>query len=68
MEFVLIWEWVDEDDGYRYEQHTDWFDTKEELMEAYHNARMEFMAWIKMERLHLHGAVRYSWEDLDRNF
>ena len=34
MEFILIWDWVDEDDGFLYEQHADFFATKEQLFEA----------------------------------
>ena len=68
MEFLLIWDWVDENDGYEYEQRIDWFATKEELLEAYKKAREEFKAWVKMGRLILSPAVGYSWADLEMLF
>ena len=66
--FMLVWEWVNETDGSLYEQRIDWFDTKEELLEAYEKARGEFKAWTKMGRLYLSAAINYSWADIETLF
>lgn len=66
--FMLVWEWIDEDTGYLYEQSVDWFDTKHELIEAYHNARMEYIDYINVGRLLLSAAVNYSWHDIETLF
>ena len=34
MEFMLIWEWIDEETFELYEQRVEFFATKEELFEA----------------------------------
>ena len=68
MEFILIYDWVNEDDGYKYEQWVEWFDTKEELLEAYKKARKEWANMIEIGRLFLSGAVHYCWADIERNF
>lgn len=68
MEFVLIYDWVNEDDGYKYEQWVEWFDTKEELLTAYREARKYWAEMINIGRLYLSGAVHYSWADIERNF
>ena len=40
--FMLVYEWINETDGSLYEQSISWFDTKEELLEAYKKARKIF--------------------------
>ena len=66
--FMLIWEWMDEETGALYEQQIDWFDTKEELIEAYHNARMQFIHHVNIGRLLLSAAVNYTWADIEQIF
>ena len=66
--FMLIWEWMDEKTGFLYEQRIDWFDTKEELIEAYHNARMEYIGYVNIGRLLLSAAVNYTWSDIEEIF
>lgn len=68
MEFILIWDWVDEDDGFLYEQHADFFATKEQLLEAKKKAEEEYSWQIAVGRLILSPAIGYSWADLERLF
>lgn len=68
MEFLLVWDWVDENDGYRYQQYVDFFDTKEELIEAYKKAKKEYDAHITRGNLYLSPAIGYSWADIERLF
>ena len=68
MEFILIWDWVDEDDGFLYEQHADFFATKEQLFEAKKKAEKEYSWQVAIGRLILSPAIGYSWADLDRLF
>jgi len=68
MEFILIWDWVDEDDGSLYEQHADFFATKEQLFEAKAKAEKEFSWQVGIGRLILSPAIGYSWADLERLF
>lgn len=68
MEFVLIYDWVDEESGHKYEQWVKWFDTKEELLDAYRKAQRYWAEMILIGRLYLSGAVHYDWEDIERNF
>lgn len=66
--FMLVWEWINETDGSLYEQRIDWFNTKEELLAAYKEARAQFAEFIKIGRLFLSAAVNYSWADIERLF
>ena len=66
--FGLVWAWVDESDGSLFEQTVDWYRTKEELKEAYHNNRMRFIKHININRLILSPVVEYCWADIDRLF
>ena len=68
MEFILIWDWVDEDCSFIYEQHADFFATKEQLFEAKAKAEEEYRAHILMGRLILSPAIGYSWADVDMLF
>lgn len=68
MQFVLIYDWVDENTGEAYERSVKWFDTKEELLAAYKDARKYWAEMIKIGRLYLSGAVHYSWADIERYF
>lgn len=67
-DFLLIWDWYDENTGELRETAIECYRTKVELMVAYANARTEFKAWIDRGRLFLSGAVNYSWADIDRLF
>jgi len=66
--FMLVWEWIDEDTGALYEQHIDWFETKEELMTAYVAARVEYVKMVNLGRLLLSAAVNYSWSAIELYF
>ena len=68
MEFMLIWEWIDEDTFDLYEQRVDFFATKEELFEAKKRAEEQFKWQIGIGRLMLSPAIGYSWADVDRLF
>lgn len=68
MEFVLIYDWVDEETGKEYQQWVDWFDTKEELLAAYKEARRRWAYMVDTGRLYLSGAIHYSWADIETNF
>lgn len=68
MEFMLIWEWIDEDTFDLYEQRVDFFATKEELFEAKKKAKEQFKWQIGIGRLMLSPAIGYSWADVDRLF
>jgi len=68
MEFMLVWDWVDEDTFDLYEQHVDFFDTKEELLAAKKEAEEQFKWQIVIGRLILSPAIGYSWADLERLF
>ena len=68
MEFMMVWDWVDEDNGWLYQQQVDVFDTKEELLEAYKKARAEYKELVNIGRLILSPAIGYSWADIDRLF
>jgi hypothetical protein len=68
MEFMLIWEWMDEDTGYLYEQRVDFFATKEDLFAAKKKAEKEYPWQIGIGRLLLSPAIGYSWADVDRLF
>lgn len=66
--FMLVYEWINETDGSLYEQTISWFDTKEELLEAYKKARQTYLYQISIGRLFLSAAVNYSWADIERLF
>lgn len=68
MEFILIWDWVDEEFGWNYQQLVDSFRTKEELLEAYHQALGDYASMVAIGRLILSPAIDYSWADLERLF
>lgn len=65
---MLVWEWIDENDGTLYEQHIDWYDTKEELLKEYRHYRKFYAKQIEMGRLMLSAGINYSWADIDRLF
>ena len=68
MNFGLVLEWVNETDGYVYENEIDWYDTKEELLEAYHNACEYYSGYFDIGRLILYTVVRYSPQEISRDF
>ncbi len=68
MEFMLIWEWIDEDTFELYEQRVDFFATKEDLLKAKEDAEEQFSYQIGIGRLILSPAIGYSWEDIDQLF
>ena len=68
MEFMLIYEWINETDGSLYEQRIEWFDTKEELLEEYKQAKKLYQEMIKIGRLYLYGGIHYCWADIENLF
>lgn len=68
MEFILIWDWVDEETGYLYDQQVDFFATKEQLFEAKKAAEKTFPWQVAIGRLILSPAIGYSWAEVDRLF
>jgi len=66
MNFLLIWEWFD--DGYLREQNVDFFETKEELLEAKKDAQETFKVQVDIGNLMLSAGVHYCWADIDRLF
>ena len=66
--FMLVYEWINETDGSLYEQTISWFDTKEELLEAYKKAKQTYRYQINIGRLFLSAAVNYSWADIELLF
>ena len=68
MEFILCFDWVDEDTNYLYEQQFECFATKEQLFEAKKKYEKEFNWQIGIGRLILSPAIGYSWADVDRLF
>lgn len=68
MEFLLVWDWIDEDTFDLYEQHVDAFYTKEQLLEAKKQAEEKYKWQIGIGRLILSPAIGYSWADIERLF
>jgi len=68
MEFMLIWDWIDEETNVLRKQRVDFFATKEDLLEAKKDAEKEYRYEISVGRLILSPAVGYSWADIDRLF
>lgn len=66
--FILIFDWVDEETGQNYDNWVYWFDTKEELLEAYKHWRNYYAHMIEIGRLYLSAAVNYSWADIEQLF
>lgn len=66
--FMLIWKWINEKSGELYEQWIDCFNTKQELIEAYHNYRMRYIEQINIGRLILSPAVNCTWSDIEEKF
>ncbi len=68
MEFLLVWDWIDENNFDLYEQHVDFFGTKEELLAAKKEAEKQFKWQIGIGRLILSPAIGYSWADIENLF
>jgi len=68
MDFLLIWEWIDEDTFALYEQRVEFFATKEQLLEAKKEAEETYSYQIGIGRLILSPAIGYSWRDIDQLF
>lgn len=66
--FMLVYEWINETDGSLYEQTISWFDTKEELLEAYKKAKQTYHYQINIGRLILSAGVNYSWAEIEHLF
>ena len=67
MEFILIWDWVNENNSI-YEQHANFFATKEQLFEAKKKAEEKYNWQIGIGRLILSPAIGYSWANINRLF
>ena len=68
MEFLLIWDWIDEDTLDLYQQCVDSYKTKEELLKAKKRAEETFSYQVKIGRLILSPAIGCSWATLDLLF
>lgn len=68
MEFLLVWDWIDEETFDLYQTQVEYFDTKERLLEAKAKAEKEFDWQINIGRLILSPAIGYSWADFNRLF
>lgn len=68
MEFMLIWEWIDEETFELYEQRVEFFATKEQLFEAKKKAEETYSYQVGIGRLILSPAIGYSWADIARLF
>ena len=68
MEFMLIWEWIDEETFELYEQRVEFFATKEELFEAKKEAEKKFKWQVGIGRLLLSPAIGYSWANIEQLF
>ena len=68
MEFLLVWDWIDEYTFDLYEQRVESYGTKEELLEAKKKAEEKYIYQIAIGRLILSPAIGYSWADIDRLF
>lgn len=68
MEFVLIWEWIDEETFELYSSRVEFFATKEQLFEAKKKAEETYSYQVGIGRLVLLPAIRYSWADIDQLF
>lgn len=66
--FMLVYEWINETDGSLYDQEIAWFDTKEELLQAYKVAKRTHRHQINIGRLILSAAVNYSWAEIEQLF
>lgn len=68
MEFLLVWDWINEETFDLCEQRVDFFATKEQLFEAKKEAEKKFSFEINIGRLLLSPAIGYSWADVDLLF
>ena len=68
MEFLLIFDWVDEDTFEPIAQRIESYGTKEELLEAKKEAEKKYSYQVEIGRLILSPAIGYSWADIDRLF
>lgn len=63
--FGLIYEY---DDTYTSTQRIDWFDTKEELLDAYEQVSKLEQDAIKNNKLYLSMVINYTQEEMENNF
>ena len=68
MEFILVWDWVNEETMELYDQHAEFFATKEDLFERKAEVEEIYKYHIGIGRLILSPAVGYSWADMERLF
>lgn len=68
MEFLLIMEWMDEENGYLYETWVESYRTKEELLAAKKKTESDYDWQVKIGRLHMFPAIRYSWSEIEKEF
>lgn len=68
MEFLLVFDWVDEDTFELYETYVKSYGTKEELLEAKKHYEQLYNWQVGIGRLILSPAIGYSWADIDRLF
>ena len=68
MDFLLIWEWIDEDTFALYEQRVEFYGTKEALLETKEKAEEKYKYQIGIGRLILSPAIGYGWDEIDQLF
>lgn len=68
MDFMLIYDWMDEDSGYRNDTWVEYYKTKEDLLLAKKVNESLFDWRIKNGSLILSPAVSYSWDEIDQLF
>jgi hypothetical protein len=66
--FLLIYDWIDENDGCRYEQWVESYNTKEELLAAHEVAREKWAKMVERGRLYLSPAINYTWAEIKQLF
>jgi hypothetical protein len=68
MEFMLVFDWIDEDTFDLYDTYIETYRTKEELLEAKKHYEEKYKWQIGIGRLILSPAIGYSWADLEQLF
>lgn len=68
MEFLLIFDWIDEDNSTIQVQRVEFYGTKEELLEAKKKAEEKYSFQISVGRLILSPAISYSWKEFEQLF
>lgn len=68
MEFMLVFDWIDEDTFDLYETYVETYRTKEELLEAKKRYEEQYKWQVGIGRLILSPAISYSWAEIEQLF